>query len=153
MPNKMKTISALFLLFGLVSVANSAQSDATLIIKYPYTNYTVGARDTASVKVNGSEPIVIEPDWGAGDIVQKIVKVPAGIVTIESAHWKREDANFINKIEVQGGKTYTVVLYIMGFQMWDVMYSATQDMLINNLQQPKEKYSNHTIKNQVISIK
>lgn len=149
----MKIISILCLLFGIVGIANSAQPDATLIIKYPYTNYAVGVRDTASIKINGLEPIVIEPDWGAGEIAQKIVKVPAGIVTIESAHWKREDANFINKIEVQGGKTYTVVLYIMAFQMWDVMYSATQDMLMKNLQQPKDTYNNNTIKNQIISIK
>jgi hypothetical protein len=148
----MKIISTIFLLFGLLSAANSAQPEATLIIKYPYTNYAVGIRDTASVKINDSEPIIIEPTWGAGDIAQKIVKVPAGIVTIESAHWKRGQANFINKIEVQGGKTYTVVLYVMGFQMWDVMYSAAQEMLIKNLQPPKDTYNNNTIKNQIISI-
>ena len=149
----MRIIGGILILLGLMSTANSAQPDATLIIKYPYTNYAAGIRDTASVKVNGSESIIIEPDWGAGNITQKIIKVPAGIVTIESAHWKREHANFINKIEVQDGKTYTVVLYVMGFQMWDVMYSAAQEMLIKNLQQPKEKYNNNTIKNQIISIK
>jgi hypothetical protein len=145
-------LAIFFLLFWKIGSVYSAPPEATLIIKYPYTNYSVGIRDTASVKINDGEPIILEPTWGAGDTAQTTVRVPSGALKIESSHWKREDANFINRVEIQGGKTYTVVLYTMGFQMWDAIFSASQDMLLKNQQQPKEKYSDHTIKNQIISI-
>lgn len=144
-----------FLLFLLISIglAHSAPQEATLIIKYPYHSMAFLTSEAAKVSINGSEPILMDPEIGAGDTLTKVIKVPAGIVTIESSHWKREDTNYINKIEVQGGKTYTVVIYMMLLQTWDTLFSAMQSVLIKNLEPEKETFKNFTIKNQIILIK
>ena len=105
------------------------------------------------MSINGEKPIQIETTLGAGLVQETTLKVEAGAVTIETSHWKREDTNYLNKINVIAGKTYTVVVFPMRHQMWDVMYSATQDMLIKNQEAEKTDFGRWTIKNQVISIK
>lgn len=138
----------------LLSASAFAQTgEATLIIKYPFSNYTVGATGAANVRINDGTPYLIEQDYGANKTTQIIQKVHPGVVKIESSHWKLDDANYINQFDVKAGKTYTVVVFMMAYQMWDVMYSASQDMLGKNLAPQKSEYSNYTIKNQLISIK
>ena len=92
-------------------------------------------------------------DYIIPHITEIIMKVPIGITTIESSHWNREDTNYINRFEVQGGKSYTIVVYMMMLQTNDTIFSAIQNMLVKNLEPEKESYKDWTIKNQVISIK
>lgn len=145
-----KLIFTVTLIFS--GLAYSAPQEVTLIIKYPYHAMSV-PDPAAKISINGAESFLIDTKNGAGDTSTTIVKVPAGVVTIESAHWNLEGANYINKIEAQGGKTYTVVLYMMMLQMWDMTFSTMQNMLTKNLEPEKSSYRNFTIKNQVISIK
>lgn len=140
---------ALFLSLG----AYAQTGEATIVIKYPFSNYTVGATGAANVRINDGNPFLIEQEYGANKTTQIIQKVSPGTVKIESSHWKLDDANYINKFDVIAGKTYTVVVFMMAYQMWDVMYSASQDMLVKNQAPQKSDYSNYTVKNQVISIK
>ena len=127
--------------------------EAIIVIKYPFSNYTVGATGAANIRINDGSPLLIEQEYGANKTTQIIQKVSPGTVKIESSHWKLDDANYINKFDVTAGITYTVVVFMMAYQMWDVMYSASQDMLVKNQAPQKSDYSNYTIKNQVISIK
>ena len=149
----MKLIS--FLLFVLVNIgsAYSAPQDATLIIKFPYHSTAMLFDEAAKISINGAESILLETSGGPGNIKEIFIKVPAGITTIETTHWKREETNYINKIEVQSGKTYTIVVYLMMLQMWDTTFSAMQNMLVKNLEPEKDSYKTLTIKNQVISVK
>ena len=149
----MKLTSFLIFILLNIGVAYSATQEATLIIKYPYHNTAMVFDEAVKISVNGAEAISLETALGAGDTKIVTMKVPAGILTLESAHWKREETNYINKIEVQAGKIYTVVVYMMVLQMWDTTYSAMQNMLTKNLEPEKDSYKNLTIKNQVISIK
>ena len=152
----MKSLIWLFppIIAALLSTNAMAQTgEATIVIKYPFSNYTVGATGAANVRINDGTPYLIEQDYGANKTTQIIQKVSPGVVKIESSHWKLDDANYINKFDVIAGKTYTVVVFMMAYQMWDVMYSASQDMLVKNLVPQKTEYSNYTIKNQLISIK
>ena len=152
----MKSLIWLFppIIAALLSTNAMAQTgEATIVIKYPFSNYTVGATGAANVRINDGTPYLIEQDYGANKTTQFTQKVNPGVVKIESSHWKLDDANYINIFEVVAGKTYTVVVFMMAYQMWDVMYSASQDMLVKNQHPQKSEYSNYTIKNQVISIK
>lgn len=149
----MKPISLLFLVLINIGLAHSAPKEATLIIKYP-AHSAIVINAAAKISVNGAEAVPIETSsGGAGNITEIIMKVPIGITTIESSHWNREDTNYINRFEVQGGKSYTIVVYMMMLQTNDTIFSAIQNMLVKNLEPEKESYKDWTIKNQVISIK
>ena len=148
-----KLLNTLLLSAIFFCTAHSAPQEATLIIRYPDTFPSYDSSSAALVSINGEKPIQIETTLGAGLVQETTLKVEAGAVTIETSHWKREDTNYLNKINVIAGKTYTVVVFPMRHQMWDVMYSATQDMLIKNQEAEKTDFGRWTIKNQVISIK
>lgn len=137
-----------FLSIILTGIANAQSNEATLIIKHPQFNNEAG-----QVSVNDEKPILLDPVFGAGETVETIKKVKPGIVKIESSHWKREETSYINKFQVESGKTYTVVMYAMAIQIWDVLFSTMQDGLVKNIEPEKTIYSNWTVKNQVISIK
>ena len=149
----MKIITFLFFALLSIRVAYSAPQEATLIIKYP-AHSAIVINAAAKISVNGADAVPIETSSGGADnITEIIMKVPIGITTIESSHWNRENTNYINRFEVQGGKSYTIVVYMMMLQINDTIFSAMQNMLVKNLEPEKESYKDWTIKNQVISIK
>lgn len=136
-------------MFWCVSTNSFSQSnEATIIIKHP-----LFANETAQVSINDEQPIVMETVFGAGEMVEISKKVNSGLVKIETSHWKRSNSNYINKFEVQSGKTYTVVMYTMANQIMDVIFSTMQDGLIKNIEPEKTTYGNWTVKNQVINVK
>jgi hypothetical protein len=139
----------LLLTSALISYSANAQSnEVTIIIKHP-----LFANETAQVSINDEQPIVMETVFGAGEMVEISKKVNSGLVKIETSHWKRSNSNYINKFEVQSGKTYTVVMYTMANQIMDVIFSTMQDGLIKNIEPEKTTYGNWTVKNQVINVK
>lgn len=144
----MKKIILLTTIFLKFSVANAQSNEVTIIIKHP-----LFANETAQISINDEQPIVMETVFGAGEMVQISKKVNPGLVKIETSHWKRNNSNYINKFEVQSGKTYTVVMYAMANQAMDVIFSTMQDSLIKNVEPEKTAYGNWTVKNQVINVK
>ena len=72
LPSQMKLIQSFFLSLIFMGVAHSATPDATLIIKYPYHSMAFVSSEAAKVSVNGAEPILMDADIGAGDILTVI---------------------------------------------------------------------------------
>lgn len=131
-----------------MGIANAQTEDSTLVFKRPYL-YT-GDFFEARIDVNGVRACTMDSEHGT-KIVTCEHKVKAGEIAIKTSTSREGSYEYI--IDVEKGKTYTLAVYKMNLQAWDLVFSTISETLIKNKAKPQPEYSQATFKVQVISIK
>jgi len=145
-----KFLFILFASFSYIGAANAQTEDVKLVFKRPIPEFTNPQYHDARIEVNGIKVCVLELDSNT-KIATCEYKVNAGEVKIKISSRFGDDYNYV--IDLLIGKTYTLVVYPIISQSWDLNWSIISESLVTNKIPELPEYSRFTFKTRVISIK
>lgn len=140
-------------MFWCVSTNSFSQSegDVTLIFKRPFAALAGDGFYDTKIMVNGSEACTINNKHSK--IESCTYKTKAGETKIIVSTSRGTD--FENVFDAVKDKTYTLVVYMKNFQMFDMLWEEISNKIIENKAKEKEpsEFNAFSYKALVISIK
>ncbi len=138
-------------MFWCVSTNSFSQSveDVTLVFKRPFANHVGDGFYDTKITVNGKD--ACNMNNSTTKIETCIYKTNAGETRIVVSTTRGTD--FENVFDAIKGKTYTLVVYMRNFQMFDMLWEEISNKVIENKAKEPSEFNAFSYKALVISIK